>query len=102
MENRANLQQPLDFGTEAVKPEALLNIAAPPPTGSVVHARLETALSSPTAKMGDRVEALITKPLVVSDHLILPEGSVIKGSVVQWRERDGWDAMDSCEFYFIK
>jgi hypothetical protein len=79
----ANLQQPLDFGTEAVKPEALLNIGAPPPTGSVVHARLETALSSATAKMGDRVEALITEPLVVSDHLILPEGSVIKGSVVQ-------------------
>jgi hypothetical protein len=79
----ANLQQPLDFGTEAVKPEALLNIGAPPPTGSVVHARLETALSSATAKMGDPVEALITEPLVVSDHLILPEGSVIKGSVVQ-------------------
>jgi hypothetical protein len=79
----ANLQQPLDFGTEAVKPEALSNIGAPPPTGSVVHARLETALSSATAKMGDRVEALITEPLVVSDHLILPEGSVIKGSVVQ-------------------
>jgi len=79
----ANLQQPLDFGTEAVKPEALLNIGAPPPTGSVVHARLETGLSSATAKMGDRVEALITEPLVVSDHLILPEGSVIKGSVVQ-------------------
>ena len=79
----ANLQQPLDFGTEAVKPEALINIGAPPPTGSVVHARLETALSSATAKKGDPVEALITEPLVVSDHLILPEGSVIKGSVVQ-------------------
>jgi hypothetical protein len=79
----ATLQQPLDFGTEAVKPEALMNIGAPPPTGSVVHARLETALSSATAKKGDPVEALITEPLVVSDHLILPEGSVIKGSVVQ-------------------
>src|SRR6202162_1300181 len=79
----ATLQQPLDFGTEAVKPEALINIGAPPPTGSVVHARLETALSSATAKKGDPVEALITEPLVVSDHLILPEGSVIKGSVVQ-------------------
>jgi len=79
----ANLLQPLDFGTEAVKPEELMNIGAPPPTGSVVHARLETGLSSATAKKGDPVEALITEPLVVSDHLILPEGSVIKGSVVQ-------------------
>jgi hypothetical protein len=79
----AELQKPLDFGTEAVKPEALMNIGAPPPTGSVVHARLVTALSSATAKKGDLVEALITEPLVVSDHLILPEGSAIRGSVVQ-------------------
>jgi len=79
----AILLQPLDFGTEAVKPEALTNIGAPPPTGSVVHARLETALSSATAKQGDPVEAVITEPLVASNHLILPEGSVIKGSVVQ-------------------
>jgi hypothetical protein len=49
----------------------------------VVHARLVTALSSSTAKQGDLVEAVITEPLVVSDHLILPEGSVIKGSVLQ-------------------
>ena len=79
----ADLQQPLDFGTEAVTAEALTNVGAPPPTGSVVHARLVTPLSSATAKKGDAVEALITEPLVVSDHLILPEGSVIKGSVMQ-------------------
>jgi hypothetical protein len=79
----AELQQPLDFGTEAVKPEELITIGAPPPNGSAVHARLVTALSSATAKKGDTVEALITEPLVVSDHLILPEGSVIKGSVMQ-------------------
>ncbi len=79
----ADLVQPLDFGTEAVKPEALTDIGSPPPNGSVVHARLVTALSSSTAKKGDPVEALITEPLVVSDHLILPEGSVIKGSVIE-------------------
>jgi len=79
----AILQQPLDFGTEAVKPEALSNIGTPPPTGSVVHARLATGLSSATAKKGDPVEAVITEPLVASNHLILPEGSMIKGSVVQ-------------------
>ena len=79
----ANLLQPLDFGTETLKPEALTNIGAPPPDGSVVRARLVTPLSSSTAKQGDLVEALITAPLVVSDRLILPEGSVIKGSVLQ-------------------
>ncbi|HZW96657.1 MAG TPA: hypothetical protein VFF64_27180 [Candidatus Eremiobacteraceae bacterium] len=79
----ADLLQPLDFGTEALKPETLTNIGAPPPNGSVVRARLVTPLNSSTAKYGDPVEALITAPLVMSDHLILPEGSVIKGSVVQ-------------------
>ena len=79
----ADLVQPLDFGTEAVTPEALTKIGTPPPTGSVVHARLVTPLSSSTAKKDDPVEALITEPLVVSDHLILPEGSAIKGSVIE-------------------
>jgi len=79
----ADLLQPLDFGTESVKPEALTNIGAPPPSGSVVHARLITPLSSSTSRKGDAVEALITEPLVASDHLILPEGSVIRGSVMQ-------------------
>jgi hypothetical protein len=79
----AVLQQPLDFGSEAVKAEALTRVGAPPPTGSVVHARLVTPLNSATAKKGDAVEALITEPLTVNDHLILPEGSVIKGAVMQ-------------------
>ncbi len=79
----ANLLQPLNFGTEAVKPGAMIDIGAPPPTGSVVHARLETGLSSATAKVGDPIEAVITEPLVASNHLILPEGSLIKGSVMQ-------------------
>jgi hypothetical protein len=79
----ADLLQPLDFGTEIITQAALTDIGKPPPAGSAVHARLVTALSSATAKKGDQVQALITLPLVVSDHLILPEGSLIKGSVVQ-------------------
>jgi hypothetical protein len=79
----ANLLQPLNFGTEAVMPGSMSDIGAPPPTGSAVHARLETPLSSATAKVGDPVEAVITEPLVASNHLILPEGSLIKGSVMQ-------------------
>jgi len=79
----ADLQQPLDFGTESVKPEALTSVGAPPPSGSIVHARLLTPLNSSTSHKGDSVEALITEPLMASDHLILPEGSVIRGSVMQ-------------------
>lgn len=79
----ADLLQPLDFGAEMVKVENLAEIGTPPPSGSAVHARLTTPLSSATSKKGDQIEAVITEPLVASDHLILPEGSVIRGSVMQ-------------------
>lgn len=79
----ADLLQALDFGTESVNAESLTSIGTPPPSGSVVHARLITPLSSASSKKGDPVEALLTEPLVASDHLILPEGSVVRGSVVQ-------------------
>jgi hypothetical protein len=65
----ADLLQPLDFGTEAVKPERLTDIGSPPPNGSVVHARLVTALSSSTAKQGDLVRRL--SPSRWSSRIIL-------------------------------
>lgn len=79
----ADLKQPLDFGTEKVKPETLAGIAAVPPTGGIVHARLTTPLTSATAKKGDPVEALLTEPLTVSDKLLLPVGTRITGSVME-------------------
>jgi len=81
----ADLQKPLDFGTELVQPGALSVIGNPPPSGSVVHALLITPLSSATTRKGEPVEAVISRPLVVSDHLFLPEGSHMKGSVLQVR-----------------
>jgi hypothetical protein len=81
----ADLQQPLDFGTETLKPEALSTIGTPPPFGSVVHAQLVTALNSATSKKGEPVEAVITQPLFVADQLFLPQGSRIQGTVLQAR-----------------
>src|ERR1700690_532605 len=42
----AELQQPLDFGAEVVGPGKLEDIGTQPPSGSVVHALLETPLDS--------------------------------------------------------
>jgi hypothetical protein len=81
----ADVQEPLSFGSEQLKAEMLTNIGTPPPSGSLVHAWLTTPLSSATSKKGDLVEAVISQPLVVSDHLFLPEGSHLKGSVLQVR-----------------
>ena len=81
----ADLKTPLDFGTEPIGPEKLSAIGNPPPSGSVVHALLVTPLNSATAKKGEPVEAVISQPLVVSNQLFLPQGSHIKGSVLQVR-----------------
>jgi hypothetical protein len=81
----ADLQQPLSFGSEPLKPESLTSIGNPPPSGSVIHALLLTPLNSASARKGDPVDAIISQPLVVSDQLFLPEGSHIRGSVLQVR-----------------
>jgi hypothetical protein len=85
MSFNAELRQPLEFGTEAVRPEMLSAIGTQPPTGSLVHALLITPLNSSRTKKGDPVDAVVSQPLVVSSHLFLPEGSHIKGSVLQSR-----------------
>lgn len=90
----ADVQEPLSFGTEQLKAEMVANIGTQPPSGSLVHAWLTTPLSSATSKKGDLVEAVINQPLMVSDHLFLPEGSRLKGSVLQvkparWLSRNG-------------
>ena len=79
----AELQQPLDFGTERLTPGLAASIGKTPPEGSVVHARLVTPLSSATAQTGDNVEAAVSQPLFDGEKLILPQGSFLKGSVVQ-------------------
>ncbi len=81
----AHLRRPLDFGDEPLMPTVLENIGTLPPSGSVLHAVLVTPLGSAQSKKGDPVEAVITQPLVVSDRLFLPEGSRLKGSVLQVR-----------------
>jgi hypothetical protein len=81
----ADLQTPLNFGSELLRAQTLSAIGNTPPSGSVVHALLVTPLDSATAKKGEPVEAVISQPLVVSNQLFLPQGSHIKGSVLEVR-----------------
>jgi hypothetical protein len=81
----AELEEPLDFGTEPLTPEIAASLTTPPPTGSSVHVRLMTPLSSATAQQGQEVEAVLSQPLFDGNRLVLPQGSRLKGSVVQVR-----------------
>jgi hypothetical protein len=79
----AELQQPLDFGTEPLSPQLAESLRSPPPDGAFVRARLVTPLNSATSQKGDDVEAMLSRPLFDGGRLILPQGAILKGSVVQ-------------------
>lgn len=81
----AELEAPLDFGSERLTVQMAHSIGDLSPTGGVVQARLETAVTSAANHKGDRVDAVITQPLFENGRLIVPEGSVLEGSVVQVR-----------------
>jgi len=80
----AELDEPLDFGSEILTPQMASTLGGPLPAGSVVHARLITPLTSATSKRGEVVEAVLTQPLLNTEkQLILPQGSRLKGTVRQ-------------------
>ncbi|MGB6977800.1 MAG: hypothetical protein WBD66_01240 [Candidatus Acidiferrales bacterium] len=79
----AELKEPLHFGSEPLTPERAASIGVPPPMDSFVRARLVTPLNSATARIGDDVEAVVTQPVFDGDRLIFPQGTRLKGTVVQ-------------------
>jgi hypothetical protein len=80
----AELNEPLDFGSEVMTSQMASSIGGTLPPGSVVHARLMTPLTSASSHKGDAVEAVLSQPLLDGDkHLILPQGSRLKGAVRQ-------------------
>ena len=91
----AELQSPLDFGSEKVTQDSLALLGSQPSPGSVVHARLLTPLDSMSSTQGEKVEAVLEEPLFSADHkLVLPEGTLVDGSVTmakraRWFHRGG-------------
>jgi hypothetical protein len=82
----AELKKPLDFGSEVMTPQMAATLGGPLPPGSVVHAWLSTPLTSASAHKGDEVEAALSQPLFdAQQHLVLPQGSLLKGTVRQVR-----------------
>ena len=86
----AVLQTPLDFGSETVSRTSLTLLGSQPAPGSTAHLRLLTSVDSASAKPGDKVQAAFEQPLFSADHkLILPEGTLLEGSVAVGKKA-GW------------
>jgi hypothetical protein len=79
----AELQDPLDFGSEPFTPEMAASLGAAPPPGSFVRTLLTTPLNSASTPKGAPVEAILSQPLFDGTRLILPQGCRLNGSVVQ-------------------
>lgn len=79
----AELQEPLDFGSEPLTQEMAASLGAAPPPGSFVRTLLITPLNSASTPKGAPVEAILSQPLFDGKRLILPQGCRLKGSVVQ-------------------
>jgi hypothetical protein len=97
----AELEKPLQFGSEPMTPEmaaSLMNTDIPP--GSMVHARLMTPLNSASTQKGAEVHAILSRPLTVNGKLLLPEGTVLKGTVVQVQPARHWKHNGQLRFVF--
>lgn len=80
----ADLEAPLDFGSETRVPGQLGLIGSEPAPDTTLHARLAAEVSSATASHGTPIEAFITEPVFNADHqLVLPANSRIVGEVTQ-------------------
>ncbi len=66
-------------GTEARKEPTFEDIEVPRDT--LVAIRLQAALSSETARVEDRVEARVTKPVQVRGKLVIPPDTLVVGDV---------------------
>jgi hypothetical protein len=72
------------------------------PSGSELDVRLQTALSSDSAQVEDRVEATTIVDLYRGDDLIVPAGSVITGYVSSVEEATRTDRKGSLTIQFTK
>jgi hypothetical protein len=97
----APLVDPLQFGTESIKPGGLADLGSQPAPDSVVHARLLTALDSASARQGQAVEAVVAAPLFSSNHkLVLPEGTHLIGTVVGAKKARSFHRAGQLRFNF--
>jgi hypothetical protein len=60
---------------------AALNV----PAGTPISVRLQSSVSSATARSGDHFEAVLDEPLVIDGKTIAPKGAPVVGRVVQAR-----------------
>src|SRR5437868_2117362 len=97
------LQSPISFGEVSIPSLELSELGSRPAPDSIVAARLIPTLDSRTVSHGTEVEAVLTRPLLSQDnHLMLPEGSRLLGTVVQAQPARHWHHNGKLAFMFTR
>jgi hypothetical protein len=96
----AELESPLEFGSESLTPEIAASINSEIPAGSMVHARLMTPLNSAITQKNAEVEAIVSQPMMDNGKLILPQGCLLKGTIVQVKPARRWKHNGQLRFVF--
>ncbi|MGH7486257.1 MAG: hypothetical protein ACREMY_11760, partial [bacterium] len=91
----AVLDRPLAFGTAALPLRALRELGGSQNLDRLAQVRFLNTISSASADVGDRVEAVLAQPLTGKENLlVLPQGTLLHGSVrrvrrARWFHRPG-------------
>jgi len=56
------------------------------PSGTTVHMKLETLISTKTSKVGDSFAGRVTEPVVLNGKAVIPVGAAIQGQIVKLTE----------------
>ena len=51
------------------------------PIGTTIPVKLNSQIDSTTAAVGDRIEAIVAKPVKVKGKIIIPEGAILVGRI---------------------
>jgi len=71
-----------DSGDGLSPSEMLVAVPRHVPTGTPIVVRLESGVSSATARAGDSFQAVLDEPIEVAGHVIAPKGARVVGRVV--------------------
>ncbi len=75
-----------DATAKGIRPStSLLPAAKPVPAGTAVSIRLQSSISSASARSGDSFNAVLDEPLVVNGQTVVPRGTPVTGRVVAAR-----------------
>ena len=80
--------RPAPVDPDDVNSGVITSIAAAPnelPEGTLLHVRLDSTLSTATARVGDHFTGRLTRAVMRNGHVLVPEGSVLRGRITEVR-----------------